>query len=875
MRPGALAGHYEILSHIGRGGMGEVWKARDNKLRRDVALKTLPAEFARDPDRVARFQREARSLATLSHPNIAIIHGIEEHADEPFLVLEFIEGSTLAERLERGRVPVAEALDIARQIADALEAAHDKGVVHRDLKPANIKITPEARVKVLDFGLAKNLVPLAGESATHAELQTEIGTVMGTAPYMSPEQLRGEATGRQADIWSLGVILYEMLTGDSPFLCGTGSETIAKVLGAQPDYSRLPAATPAAARRVLLRCLQKDPKRRLQHAGDVRLELEDALAAHAGGPETGAAAARPIRSYLLPAGALAFAALGAVTAWTLLARPPPAVEVARLSIPFRGQPNPQPFGTRDIAVAADGSQVAYATKGRVFVRRISDRMPISFEQDAEDPFFSPDGEWLGYFDPDLKKVPSGGGSPTRVVATSERPAGASWGKDGKIVYATSAGLFRVSDSGGAPEVLAKPDPSRKERLFAWPQLLPGERSVLFTRFTVDPNEPPQTLVLDLKTLESRVVLTGGTAAQYSPTGHLVYVVGQTLNAIPFDLKTLMTRGTGVQFADAPVGVSRDNGAADFALADNGTLAFISSTAALSGARNTLAWVDRQGVAEPIPMEPGAYVYPRVSPDGTRIALDVPGANRDVWIWDLRRTSLTRLTDSPNEDSLPLWSRDGRRVFFLSLRLGSGDVFSQAADGSGDARPEYVGPGFKAPNALSPDGSQLIVLEKFHDISVVDLARHELKPLLRNDVVHWTSDLSPDGHWLAYEANESGDRVEIFLRPFPDVNVRREKVSINGGRYPRWGPAGSGELYYVDLEGAMMAASVELEPALVLGAVRKLFDYVKPPPGVSGRPYDVAPDGRFLVTNAAPPSGDEVVDVSVVLHWFEELRAQVR
>jgi Tol biopolymer transport system component len=275
------------------------------------------------------------------------------------------------------------------------------------------------------------------------------------------------------------------------------------------------------------------------------------------------------------------------------------------------------------------------------------------------------------------------------------------------------------------------------------------------------------------------------------------------------------------------------------------------------------------------MEPGAYVYPRVSPDGTRIALDVPGANRDVWIWDLRRTSLTRLTDSPNEDSLPLWSRDGRRVFFLSLRLGSGDVFSQAADGSGDARPEYVGPGFKAPNALSPDGSQLIVLEKFHDISVVDLARHELKPLLRNDVVHWTSDLSPDGHWLAYEANESGDRVEIFLRPFPDVNVRREKVSINGGRYPRWGPAGSGELYYVDLEGAMMAASVELEPALVLGAVSKLFDYVKPPPGVSGRPYDVAPDGRFLVTNAAPPSGDEVVDVSVVLHWFEELRAQVR
>jgi eukaryotic-like serine/threonine-protein kinase len=877
LTPGTRLGPYEIVSAIGAGGMGELYRATDSNLKRSVAIKVLPAAVAGDADRLARFQREAEVLAALNHPNIAAIYGLERAPDLTALVMELVEGEDLSAHIARGPIPLAEALPIAKQVADALEAAHEQGIIHRDLKPANIKVRPDGTVKVLDFGLAKALAP-ASDSAVTVTMSTQAGVIMGTPAYMSPEQARGEVAGRQADVWSFGVVLYELLTGVSPFGRQTTAETLACVLGTQPDYSVVPADTPANIRQLLRRCLQKDRKRRLQHIGDARLEIEEALAPTvdaAPGASTGrAASGRPLRA----AGAIALAVLAGGAGWFLAhrSRSDPPAAVVRLSIPSLERPGILPFGVRHLAISADGSRVAYASGNRLWIRRMGQNEAVAIEVRATNPFFSPNGEWVGFFADatGLSKVSVLGGTPVSIVTTTDRPGGGTWRADGTIVFATSEGLYQVSENGGEPRRLARPEPARKERHYAWPQFMPDGRSVLFTMVPEESIDGAHIAALDLETLEARVVVKGGSAARDAATGHLVYASGQTLKAIAFDPDAHETRGDPVSFQDIEIATTPDNGAAEFAVSETGTLLFIAANVP-GQLQRELAWVDRQGKKEPLALAPGRYTNPRISPDGTRVALDIPGANRDIWIWNLQRPSLTKLSGGPAEDLLPVWSRDGRRVFFASDRTGNFDVYSRAADGASNEKVEFAGPGSQMTTSFSPDGTRLLLTEDFKNLNMLNLARPDrLEPLLDSEFTEILGQVSPDGKWIAYESNESGNQFEIFLRPFPDVKGRREKVSLEGGRFPLWAPKG-GELFYVDLLGGMMAASVKLSPSLTLGRVTKLFDWEKPPRGAAGMQYDVSMvDERFLMSTPVTEGSDGQIDISVVLNWFEELKRGV-
>ena len=857
--------------------MGEVWKARDTSLNRDVAIKALPDALAGDADRLARLEREAKLLAALNHPNIAAIHGLEVWGRSRVLVLELVEGLTVADRLVRGPISIDEALKLALQIAEALEAAHEKNIIHRDLKPANIKVTPVGRVKVLDFGLAKAVESASDDGLTYTGIPTEAGVVLGTPAYMSPEQARGEPVGRQTDIWAFGVVLYEMLTGLSLFRGPSTADTLAQVLGTQPDFSKLPLETPVAIRDVVRRCLEKDRRRRFQHMGDVRFEIEEALV----GPRESAARSTPVitrRSRLQVASVIGTMLAVGLAGWLVGQRSAPRTPSGPvlLSIPFAEGPGSGPVGTHRLAISKDGSHVAYASSSRLWIRRMGDRDPASVGGSGGNPFFSPDGEWLGVFTgSELIKVPVGGGPPIVLSKATERSAGATWSADGTIAFATTEGLYQISQDGGEARLLLKPDRQRKERLYAWPQFMPDGRSLLVTVVPEGPVEGATVALLDLATRELKTVVKGGTSARYVPTGHLLYATGSTLKAVAFDISTGQTRGDAMSLPGIEVWTSGDNGAANFAVSESGTLVYL--TPSIQSDLRTLSWMDRQGREEPLPIRPGAYLYPRVSPDGTRVALDVRTAGRrDIWILNLGRLSLTQLTDGPTEDMTPMWAPDGRRVFFASDRTGNFDVYSQAADGASGAKVEFAGPGMHTPSSFTPDGSRLLVFEQFRDTGLLNLAKPDrLEPLLHSEFDERIVQVSPDGNWILYESNESGDRFEVFVRPFPNVSARREQVSIDGGRYPHWGRKGTNELFYVTLAGEMMAVSVTLSPTFTLGRATKLFQREKPPAGVTGLPYDISPvDGRFLVTKPVAERATELSHVSVVLNFLEDLNDRI-
>jgi len=883
MQAGSRIGQYEILAPLGKGGMGEVWKARDVKLPRQVAIKALPDELAQDPVRLAQMEREAGLLATLNHPNLATIHGLEEQDGSCYIVLELVEGQTLDQRLRLQPLLPDEALTLALQIARGLEAAHARGIVHRDLKPGNVMITPEGHVKLLDFGIAKSVVVEPDDGPTMPLAPTREGAVVGTPAYMSPEQALGEPAGLQTDVWSFGALLYEMLTGRSPFRQDSTAETLANVLGSQPDYSALPGDTPLIARWLMRRCLVRNTRHRLQHMGDVRLAVEDALPSLASpepekGPEVRLEGAS-FRSGAawVAAGTLSALGVGILVGWQVarLRERRAAVGIVRASVPFPEPPVVQPFGTRDLAISEDGSTIAYASRRRLWVRRIGDEDPVAITTTlAWNPFFSPDGTWVGWFDVDaLVRAPVRGGAPQTITATTDRPAGGTWREDGTIVYATSEGLFRVSADGGTPTLLIAPDRTLDEALYAWPQFLPDGRSVLFTVVGGGTEGAQRVEVLDVETLARKRLLNEASCARFVTEGHLVYARGATLNAIAFDPSAGRTEGDPFRLADVGIETASDNGAASFAVSGSGTLVYASEQGGPS--LRTLQWVDRNGRREPLAVEPQGYIYPSISPDGRRVALDrISNGNRDIWILDLERMTQTQLSDSPAEDMLPTWSPDGQRVFFASNRTGTFDVYSQAADGASPARVEFAGPEFQVPSSVTPDGSSLLVYERYQDTSLLDLSQPgRLQPLLSSEFDERLATVSPDGHWLAYESDESGGQIEIMLRSFPNVTERREKVSVSGGRYPRWGRPGTDELYYVTPEGAMMAASVRLSPTLALGEVTKLFDGPEPAERLSGLVYDVSPlDGRFLVVERPPIGSEGPATVHLVLGlsaWLQE------
>jgi eukaryotic-like serine/threonine-protein kinase len=912
--PGTCLGVYEVTAQIGEGGMGQVYRARDTKLNRDVALKILPDAFARDSDRLARFTREAQTLAALNHPNIAHIHGLEEVAASAgsgptvlrALVMELVEGEDLSDRIAHGPISLDEALPIARQIAEALEAAHGQGIVHRDLKPANIKVRDDGTVKVLDFGLAKAMDPLSASSAAAAlansptittpAMMTGIGVILGTAAYMSPEQARGKVVDKRTDLWAFGCVLYEMLTGVRLFGGDEVTDTIAAVIGADPDWSKLPADTPTAIRRLLRRCLEKDRTRRLSDATDARLEIDDALhpVASEASTDHATAASRAIVAGWQRALPWAVAGLLAVglaivvvlwAPWRVMAPP----RVTRTTIATPGPAAVAVNGVNGgLALSPDGTHIVYVgTSGtQLFVRALDALEPVAIAggRAVQGPFVSPDSQWVGFVSGSntLMKVPIAGGTPIALTSIDSTPRGATWAPDDSIIFATghpATGLQRVSAGGGTPEVLTRPDRARGEADHLWPELLPGGVAVLFTITSQTGGlDKAQVVARDLRTGTQKTLLRGGSHAHYVASGHLVYVAAGTLRAIAFDANRLETRGMAVPIAARVV--TTGFGTAEYAVATDSTLVYVDSAGSLAANARTLVWVDRTGKEEPIAAPPRAYEHPRLSPDGKRVALWINDQEDDIWIWDFARPRLARMTLDPGMDRFPIWTRDGLRIVFTSSRAGALNLWWQAADFTGVAERLTTSSNSQFPTGITPDGKAVVFNEATPtmDSDLLQVAldgTHQVTPLLQTKFDEFNGIVSPDGRWLAYESNSAGDSFEIYVRPFPGVGGG-QPVSTTGGRRPLWA-RNSKELFYVGADGALWRVPVEASgQTWNAGTPTKLFDAPYFSAGTRGRTYDVSPDGqRFLMIKAPGiDAGVTPAAIIVVQHWGEELKRLV-
>jgi serine/threonine protein kinase len=876
---GKTLAHYEITSQLGKGGMGEVYRAKDQKLGRDVAIKVLPEEFAKDADRVARFQREAKLLASLNHPNIAAIHGLEEAEGTNFLVLELVEGQTLADRIKAGPIPVEESLKLAMQIAEALEAAHEKGVIHRDLKPANIKVTPDGKVKVLDFGLAK---AFAGEqregtltySPTLSELATQQGIILGTAAYMSPEQAKGRIVDRHTDVWAFGVVLYEMLTGLQLFASDTVLDTLAGVLRKEPDWEKVPAKV----RPLLRRCLQKDPNRRLRDIADVKLELEEMLADTSDvlvQPAVPTKHRRQLRVGLvwIAAAVVLSLIIGGMAVWKL--KPSKPRPVSRF---YHELSEGQQFSDtleRAFAVSPDGTQFAYATKEGIFLRSMAElnaRLISGTKESPRKPFFSPDGKWIGYVsgvDGKLKKISINGGAPIPIIK-DDSTGFLSWGADDTIVYCKTAGsIMRVSANGGNPEVLVE---GKGVNCYA-PQILPDGKTVMFTV-----GSSPLRIILQSLESGERKGLSVGDTAQYLPTGHVVYAVDNNLFAIPFDLDSLSVTGGHVPVVE---GIWRAGGAPQYAVSEGGTLVYISGT--VSGSlENTLVWVYRNGKEEPLTTLPAnEYYYPRISPDGKRAALSVgPNETQDVWVWDFGLKTLTRLTFDKSEDGFPVWTPDGKRIAFHTHQKDArGSIYWKAADGTGEDEAVGSYPGVEIfPCSWSGDAKILLVTAGYAG-TAIDIGAQSVegdkkyRPLLKEAYVEAQPHISRDGRWLTYASDESG-QTQVYVRPFPELNKGRWQVSTNGGESPLWSPDEQ-ELFYRNGD-AVMVVPVKTEPVFSREAAKILFRGTYD----SSWPFDawdIHPDGKRFLMIKRPPAQSTATGpprINIVLNWLEELKQRV-
>ena len=866
--------------------MGQVWQATDTQLNREVALKILPDAFAADPDRLARFTREAQILASLNHPNIAAIYGIEESEGTRALVLELVEGPTLADRISKGPIPLDEALPIAKQIAEALEAAHEAGVIHRDLKPANIKVREDGTVKVLDFGLAKAFQPDASDpglsqspTISLTAAATQMGMVIGTAAYMAPEQAKGLTVDKRADIWAYGAVLFEMLTGRKLFDAGDVSEMLASVLVKDPDISSIGSHVPAHIRSVVRQCLVKDPKERLRDIGDVRLAMKGAFETTASVPAEPTAAVqlqvwqRPVP---LALASFAWVLLGGLIVWTTI-RPTPGL-VARFDYDL---PDGQSFfnaGRALTAISPDGRAFVYNTADGLYLRAIGEleaRLIPGTTDDLTTPFFSPDGQSLGYWDrasSELKRVSISGGAPVTIAATAGNPSGVTWEADDTILYGEVDGIWQVPATGGTPELLI---PAEDGERFHGPRMLPGGEWVLFTLRSAGTSgwDEAQIVVQSVTAGGRKVVIDGGRDARYVPTGHLVYGLDGVILGVGFDLGSREVTGGPVSLIDG-VAAAGGPGAMQVALADNGSLVYVPGSAG-GGNVVSLVWVGRDGDEERLPAPPRAYDRPRVSPDGTRVAVDIAdGDNTDVWIWDLARETLTQLTFDEGVDDFPLWTPDSARVVFRSSREGGG-LFWKAADGTGQV--ERLKDGAAHPYAWAADGR--LIFEQAGDIGVLTMeGERTVEMLLDAEFREVEPALSPDGRWLAYLSGETGSPL-IYVQPFPNIDDGLWNVSLGFGADPVWSPDGR-ELFYrrpTDL----MVAQVETEPTFSSRTPEPLFSLsgYEIGGGATGRRFDLAPDGdRFIVRKpgtAEQTSDDDPFNGLIfVENWFEELKRLV-
>jgi len=897
--PGTRLGPYLVAAQIGAGGMGEVYRARDERLGRDVALKSLPEAFTGDAQRMARFQREAQLLASLSHSNIATIHGLEVSGATRALVMELVEGPTLADRIAQGAIPMDEALPIAKQITEALEYAHERGIIHRDLKPANIKLTKEGAVKILDFGLAKALAddpatPDASNSPTLSVAATKAGFILGTAAYMSPEQAKGKSVDRRADIWSFGVVLYEMLTGQRLHSGETASETLAAVIKDEPDWSKLSSGTPLGIRELLRRCLTKDPRARLRDIGEARIVLQDALTqpqanvslgeARPWAGEQGAAGVRVWRVALPWILSVVLAAIAGLAVWTSWrGKPAPAPVVRRFVVDLpRGQVfwGPQPW----IAISPDGWHAAYLASRLdgpgwgLYVRRMDQLQASSIpEEDLNQPFFSPDGQWVGYFaGTKLKKVSIQGGAPVTLCDVTN-PRGASWSEDGTIIFSPdgAGGLWKVSAAGGRPEALTQSAAVADRLSHRWPHVLPNGRAVLFTVSGLSGGSQYSAIAaLSLKTGKIHTLLEGGSSPRYLASGHIVYGRAGTLYAVSFDVERLELTGTPVP-VEEDVRMDVTTGAGYYDTSREGTLVYLSGSAPVD--LNELVWVDRKGTEKTIPAQPRAYSNVRVSPDGNRVVARVADSNVDIWVYEVRRGALSRLTFQPEEDESPVWTPDGKRIAFSSSIAAKGrSIVWKNADGSGVEEVLWEGGTHTHVNSISPDQRWLAFTDydagTHGDLWVLPLqGERKPQPFHKTTFNEYDACFSPDGRWIAYTSDESGQN-EIYVQAFPGSGGKWQ-VSAGGGEGPVWAPNGK-ELFYRD-GGKMVTVSIATTPAFSAGAPRLLFEgsQIRNPRREAN--YDVSPDGqRFLMTKGSG-IGSRAAQYQVALNWTEEMKRRAR
>ena len=864
LQPGTRLGPYEVLSAIGAGGMGEVYRAHDTKLRRDVALKVIPDAFALDPDRLARFKREAEVLASINHPHIAAIYGFEDSGDTHALVLELVGGDTLADRIARGAIPLEEALAIGRQICEALEAAHEQGIVHRDLKPANIKITADGVVKVLDFGLAKlaaeggtanHADPAASPTITSPAMMTGVGVILGTAAYMAPEQAKGRQADKRSDIWAFGCLLYEMLTGRASFEGENVPDILSKVLQRDPDWTRVPPNVPTSVHRLMRLCLEKDPKKRRQAAGDVRIDIDQALAeASPAAPSVRTRGPLPARLAWISSAVALTAALAIPAAIHLRETPPAEMRLqivtppTRLPLHFALSPN-----GRYIVFAASESSTD-ATQ-RLYLRALdkTDAQPMAGTDGATYPFWSPDSRSVGFFaSGSLKRVDISGG-PAQMLAPTPAPQGGAWHTDGTILYApnTVSPLLRIPASGGESVAVTRLD-SPRQLGHVRPSFLPAGRQFLF--YATGEPDVSGIYLGSLGGPESTRLTAADSHGEYLPPDRLAFVRQGDLVVRPLDAARAELTGD-------PATVIPSVGA--FSIAATGMLAYRAGDTS----RTSMSWFDRTGKA--LGQAPAPLNGPELSPDESRVTGDrtVQG-NRDVWIEDLVRGGLTRFTFHAAVDGFPIWSPDGSQVIFESTRNGTFDLWIKPSNGAAEEQLLLESPDTEWPLSWSQDGRFLLFqrsdLKTQWDLWALPMTGADRTPIVvaNTSFTERMGQFSPDGRWVAYETNESG-RQEIVAQRFPEAGAKWQ-VSTGGGIAPRWRADGR-EIYFIAPDGKMMAVPITMTGSTFeAGKTEALFSSQIVPQPFKAQ-YTVSGDGRFLINNLTEEQSS-ASPITLILNW---------
>ena len=894
---GNRLGPHEILSAIGAGGMGEVYRARDTRLNRIVAIKILPAHLADRYELRERFEREARTIASLNHPHICTLFDIGQQDGVDYLVMEYLEGETLAHRLLKGPLPLEQVMQYAIEIADALDKAHGKGVTHRDLKPGNIMLT-KSGTKLLDFGLAK-LRQSAAPATPFSELPTEEdaitaeGVIVGTLQYMAPEQLEGKEVDVRTDIFAFGAVVYEMATGKRAFGGKSHASVMAKILECDPPpMSSLQPMTPPALARVVKKCLAKEPENRWQTPKDLCDELK--WLAESGSQPTLALTptGKGIRTLgrrllILGLGSLlsALAIAGLAVRYLKLSPPQPVTRTV-INLPLGQQLAGLDSGP-SVALSPDGTHLAYVARQggaqQLYLRALDsiDSRPIPGTDGAVDPFFSPDGQWVGFSaGGNLKKVPVSGGAALNLAIVA-LPRGASWGSQGIIAFAptTDGALQQVPEAGGTPQLLTRLE--KRDNSHRWPEFLPGGKAILFAASATTSNwANAQVAVQSLGTGERRDLIQGGTNPRYAASGHLVYAQGGSLMAVPLDPQRFAVTGPSVPVVEGVL-QSTVSGVAQYNFSSTGSLVYIPGR--VESAQSRLVWVGRNGAAQPLAAPVRAYRGPRLSPDGSRVSVAIVEQESQTWLYDLSRETLTRLTFEGSANYNPIWTPDSKRIAFTSNKEGVANIFWQLADGSGGLERLATSEYNQAPMSWSPDGQVMAYIEvnptTGRDIWMLRMGDpsqgagqvRKAQPFIRTPATESAPRFSPNGRWLAYVSNESG-RFEIYVQPYPGPGEKWQ-ISTEGGTEPMWNPNGR-ELFFRSGD-KMLAADVTTQPSFSAGKPRMLFEGPFEPAPTTFPNYDVSADGqRFLMLQLVEQAEAAPTQINVVLNWFEELKRRV-